>query len=97
MHVLARYGAMTVIVMFPLLADAACPDQAAVAAYLADFKAGRASKGFGPDLTPADVECVKGKLVKELPQVLGRVVGYKAALTNPAVQQLFGINSPAWG
>lgn len=97
MHVLARYSAMTLIVMFPLLANAACPDQAAVASYLADFKAARASKGFGPDLTPADVECAKGKLVKELPQVLGRVVGYKAAFTNPAVQQRFGMNSPAWG
>jgi 2-keto-4-pentenoate hydratase len=97
MRMLARYGWITVVVMFPALAHAACPDQAAVASYVADFKAARPSKGFGPDLTPADVECAKGKLVKELPQVLGRVVGYKAAFTNPAVQQRYGINSPAWG
>jgi hypothetical protein len=74
MHALARYSAITVV-MFPLLADAACPDQAAVAAYVADFMAARATKGFGPDLTPADVECAKARLVKELPQILGRVVG----------------------
>ncbi len=97
MHALARYGWISLIViLFPLIARAACPDQAAVASYLADFTAARASKGFGSDLTLADGECARAKLVKELPQVLGRVVGYKAAFTNPAVQQRFGIKSPAW-
>jgi 2-keto-4-pentenoate hydratase len=99
MHVLARYGwiSLIVTVMFPLLAHAACPDQAAIASYLADFKAARASKGFGRDLTLADAECARGKLVNELPHVLGRVVGYKAAFTNPVVQERFGVKSPAWG
>jgi len=97
MHVLARYGWIGLIVMFPLFADAACPDQSTVASYLADFKAARASKGFGSDLSLADAECARGKLVKELPQVLGRVVGYKAGFTNPAAQERFGVKGPAWG
>jgi 2-keto-4-pentenoate hydratase len=97
MHALARYGWISVMVLFPVLAHAACPDEAAVAAYLADFKAARVSKGFGSDLTLADAECARAKLVKELPQVLGRVVGYKAAFTNPAVQERVGVKSPAWG
>jgi 2-keto-4-pentenoate hydratase len=96
MHALARYGGISVIVMLPLLAHAACPDQGAVASYLADFKAARASKGFGSDLTLADAECARGKVVKELPRVLGRVVGYKAAFTNPTLQERFGLKSPAW-
>jgi 2-oxo-hept-3-ene-1,7-dioate hydratase len=68
-----------------------------VTAYVADFQAARVSKGFGNDLSLADAECARGKLVQELPQVLGRVVGYKAGFTNPALQQRFGVSSPAWG
>lgn len=97
MLALARYGAIVLCVILASIAHAACPDQAAIESYLADFKAVRASKGFGPDLTPADVECARDRLVKELPQILGRVVGYKAAFTNPAVQKAVGLNSPAWG
>jgi 2-oxo-hept-3-ene-1,7-dioate hydratase len=97
MHALARYGWIGVIVLSPVLASGACPDQAAVAAYLADLAAARPSKGFGGDLTLADAECARGKLVKELPPVLGRVVGYKAGFTNPALQERFGVKGPAWG
>ena len=97
MHGLARYGWVGFALAFPLLAHAACPDHAAVAAYVADFEAARVSQGFGNDLDLADAECAKGKLVQELPQVQGRVVGYKAAFTNPALQQRFGVTSPAWG
>ncbi len=97
MHVLARYGWISFIVLFPVLADAACPDQAAVMAYVADFKAARTSKGFGTDLTLADAECARNKLVKELPQVLGRMVGYKAGYTNPVYREPSGLKGPAWG
>lgn len=97
MHPVARYGWISLIVMFPALANATCPDQAAVASYVADFKAARASKGFGSDLSLADAECARGKLVRELPQVLGRVVGYKAGFTNPAMYERFGVKGPAWG
>lgn len=97
MHTLARYGWVGSILLFPLLTHAACPDAAAVAAYVADFQAARVSRGFGNDLSLADAECAKTKLVQELPLVQGRAVGYKAAFTNPALQQRFGVTSPAWG
>ena len=97
MHGLARYSWIGFAVVFPLLAPAACPDHAAVVGYVADFEAARLSRGFGNDLSLADAQCAKGKLVQELPQVQGRVVGYKAAFTNPALQQRFGVTSPAWG
>ena len=89
--------ALSSIVMFPPPANAACPDQAAITAYIADFEAARVSKGFGTDLTLADAECAMNKLIKELPRVLGRLVGYKAAFTNPALQQALGLTGPAWG
>jgi 2-oxo-hept-3-ene-1,7-dioate hydratase len=68
-----------------------------VAAYAADFAAARVSKGLGNDLSIADAECAKRKLVQQLPAIQGPVIGYKAAFTNPALQQRFGVTSPAWG
>jgi 2-keto-4-pentenoate hydratase len=97
MHTIAGYGCVGLALVFPLLADAACPDQDAVAAYVADFQAARTSLGFGNNLSLTDAECAKAKLVQELPRVQGPVVGYKAALTNPALQQRFGVTGPAWG
>ena len=78
-------------------AFAACPDDAAISAYVADFAARRASKGLGNDLSAADAECAKHKLAKKLPVVLGQLVGYKAAFTNVALQQRFGVDTPKWG
>ena len=76
MHALTRYGWASLIVLCPLLTHAACPDHHAVAAYVADFKAARVSKGFGNDLSLADAECAKGKVVQELPQVLTNGVSF---------------------
>ena len=63
MHTIARYGCVGLALVFPLLADAACPDQDTVAAYVADFQAARTSLGFGNDLSLTDAECAKAKLV----------------------------------
>lgn len=93
----ARALLLAAMVGAPLAAEAACPDDQAVAAYLADFKAARESKAFAADLSLSDAECARGKVVKALPPVLGKRVGYKAAFTNPAVQQRFGVQGPAWG
>lgn len=76
---------------------AACPDDAAINAYVSDFAARRLSKGFGNDLTLADAECAKKKLAQRLPVVLGKLVGYKAGFTNVALQERFGVDSPKWG
>ncbi len=78
-------------------ARAACPDDAAVDAYLADFAKRQPSKGFGNDIALDDAECAKRKLAKKLPLVLGTPIGYKAAFVNPALQQRFGVNGPKWG
>lgn len=83
--------------LLPTLAQAACPDDAAVDAYVADFAKRRPSKGFGNDITIEDAECAKRKLGKKLRVVLGDPIGYKAAFTNPALQQRFGVSGPKWG
>ncbi|HZV55628.1 MAG TPA: hypothetical protein VFF82_11870 [Rhodocyclaceae bacterium] len=81
----------------PLLASAACPDAATVAAYLDDFRAARVSRGFGKDISPDDARCARGKLIEALPRVLGKRVGYKAVFTSAESQQRFGVSGPAWG
>lgn len=45
----------------------------------------------------ADAACTRGKLNALLAQKLGKVVGYKAGLTNPAVQKRFNTDKPVWG
>jgi hypothetical protein len=54
-------------------------------------------QGFGNDVSLAEAACVWEQLVQALPPVLGRVVGCYAGFPNPALQQRFGMSSPAWG
>ena len=85
------------LICFGAVAQAACPDDAAVAAYVADFSKRKISKGFGNDIKLEDAECAKRKLGKQLKTALGELVGYKAAFTNPALQERFGVSGPKWG
>ena len=51
-----------------------------------------------PDgLSAADGACSRAKLNVLLAKRLGKVVGYKAGLTNPAVQKRFNADEPVWG
>ncbi len=88
------FAAMTVC---PTSALAACPDDAAIDAYLSDFAKRKLSKGFGNDISLADAECAKRKLGEKLPKFLGSPIGYKAAFANPVLQQRFGVDGPKWG
>lgn len=48
-------------------------------------------------LSNADGVCTRAKVNALFGQLLGRVVGYKAGLTNPAVQKRFNAAEPVWG
>lgn len=74
-----------------------CPDPAAVAAHVAALAQGRPGPGFGLQLEAGQVDCARAALVRALPAVLGRPVGYKAAFTGEAVQRRFEMQGPAWG
>lgn len=51
-----------------------------------------------PDnLSDADGACTRSKVNALLAQRLGKVIGYKAGLTNPAVQKRFNTDKPVWG
>lgn len=48
-------------------------------------------------LSDADGACTRAKVNSLLVQRFGKVVGYKAGLTNPAVQKRFNTDKPVWG
>ncbi len=91
-------GALMVVALFTATATlAACPDDAAIDAYVKEFSQRKLSKGFGNEINLEDAECAKRKLGKKLTLPLGALVGYKAAFTNPALQKRFGVDGPKWG
>jgi 2-keto-4-pentenoate hydratase len=77
-------------------AHAACLSDAEVAA-LYDAYSARRPAANPEGLTAADGECTRAKFNRLLATNLGPVVGYKAGLTNPAVQKRFNHDSPVWG
>ena len=48
-------------------------------------------------LSAADGACSRAKLNARLEKRYGKVIGYKAGLTNPAVQKRFNADQPVWG
>ena len=77
-------------------AQSACLSDAEVVAlhdaYLAKRPAANPS-----GLSDADGECTRAKLLRLMQAQLGDPVGYKAGLTNPAVQKRFNASAPVWG
>lgn len=93
-------AAAAVAGLLPLLAalsaQAACLTDAEVAAMVA------ARDARQPAVTPlglsaADAACSRKRLNESLEKQLGKPVGYKAGLTNPAVQKRFNASEPVWG
>lgn len=78
-------------------AIAACPDDREIDTFIADFAKRQPSKAFSNDLSADEAECAKRKLARKLPVTLGSPIGYKAAFTNPVMQQRFGVDGPRWG
>lgn len=77
-------------------AEAACPDDAAIARFAGQILQRQSPTPFA-SLSPADGRCVQEKLVAIFAQPFGDVVGFKLGLTNPAIQQRFGIDHPIRG
>jgi 2-keto-4-pentenoate hydratase len=77
-------------------AQAACMTDAEVSA-LFDAYSNRLPAANPEGLSAADGDCSRNKFNRLLELNLGAVVGYKAGLTNPAVQKRFNHNTPVWG
>ena len=63
-----------------------CLDDVAVNRLVADYNARRPAADLPATLTMADAACTRSRLQQRLAGQAGRLVGYKAGLTNPAVQ-----------
>lgn len=63
----------------------------------ANYNSMQPTSGLAKEMTMEEATRVRAGLVAELAASQGKVVGYKAGLTNPAVQQRFGHNSPVRG
>lgn len=77
-------------------AQAECLSDAAVGAMASHYAAKTPAPNF-PALSDADGACSRAKFNALLGARLGKVVGYKAGLTNPAVQKRFNTDKPVWG
>ena len=77
-------------------ASAQCLTDAQVSDLVANYVAKKPAANI-EGLSDADGACTRAKVNSLLAQRLGKVVGYKAGLTNPAVQKRFNTDKPVWG
>lgn len=81
---------------FSVSAGAACLSDAEVSAVF-DAYVAKTPAANPEGLSAADGECSRAKLQRLLALRFGEPIGYKAGLTNPAVQKRFGATAPVWG
>jgi 2-keto-4-pentenoate hydratase len=74
-----------------------CPDAAAINAKAQRYVGLAVEPTADPGLTMAGAKCGAAKFMQALGPTHGPVVGYKAGLTNPAVQQRFNLTAPLRG
>lgn len=74
-----------------------CPNEAQVTEAMQRFVALEPLPNPPATLTMAGAQCGRDKLVQKMAQFYGPVVGYKAGLTNPAVQKRFNYDKPVRG
>ncbi len=80
-----------------LTAHAACPSDIDAAAMAARYANLQAVPNPPADMNMADALCGRDKYTNFLYQNAGKVVGYKVALTNPAMQKRFNHPQPIRG
>ncbi len=89
-------GTVAAAVLATPAARADCLGPAQVAELAQHYMDRTPAPNFAP-LSEADGACTRARFNQLLAQRLGKVVGYKAGLTNPAVQKRFGTDQPVWG
>ncbi len=77
-------------------AQATCLTQAQVQTMADDYFAKKPTPNFAAQ-SDKDAACTRARFNKLLAAHYGKVVGYKAGLTNPATQKRFNTNQPTWG
>lgn len=78
-------------------ARAACPSRERVNTLLRFQEMRDPVRGLRTDLSMQDAECGRRRLIERIEASDNRIVGYKAGLTNKALQDRFGVSSPVRG
>jgi 2-keto-4-pentenoate hydratase len=76
---------------------AACPSHERVNTLIRFWLIKEPVRGLPADMTMKDAECGRRRLVERLEASDNPIVGYKAGLTNKALQERFGVASPVRG
>lgn len=74
-----------------------CPSNAAVDELVARYLARQPAPNPPASMTADGAACGRDKFTARLGEQSGRVIGYKAGLTNPAVQKRFNYSAPVRG
>lgn len=89
--------ALTAATLWSAAAHAVCPSPERVNTILRFQEMRQPLRGLRADLSMADAECGRRRLVERIEAVDNRIVGYKAGLTSKAAQERFGVASPVRG
>ena len=89
--------ALSLFVLWAWHAQASCPSDLQAAILAARYATLQPAPNLPADMTMVDALCGRDKYVHFLPQVAGKVVGYKLSLTNPAIQKRFNHPEPIRG
>jgi len=87
---------LALVVAFATNVQADCLSDVQAAELVASYVA-KTPAANPENLSDADGACTRTKVNALLAQRMGKVVGYKAGLTNPAVQKRFNTDKPVWG
>jgi 2-keto-4-pentenoate hydratase len=99
-HRFLKFPTALLLCLVALPSQAQCPDDAAMAAIAAKWIDKQPLRGLSSAMTLFDAECARERFVAQLrahKDYGGRIIGYKAALTNAAVQKRFGASAPVRG
>jgi len=91
---------MSLVVVFllaPVLAVSEMPSDENIKAVAESWLAKKPAKGFGVTMSMSEAAVVQTRYTALISKDLGDVVGYKAGLTNPAVQKRFHYDKPIRG
>lgn len=89
--------ALTAAALWAPAALAACPSHERVNTILRFQEMKQPLRGLRTDLSMADAECGRRRLIERIEASDNRIVGYKAGLTSRAVQERLGVTSPVRG
>lgn len=94
---LTLVAALATFAAFSSNAQSACPSDEEVASIAERFAKVQRVANPPADMSMDDAVCGRDKLAKLLSKTYGKVIGYKAGLTNAAVQKRFNHDQPVRG